>query len=138
MAQISLVLKQESPTSVQLQHDDFQVIVDRPNSQGGGGAGLMGGQYMLVGIGGCFCSTLFAAAHSREISIEGLRVAVSAQLSEMAPKRFTQVKLQVSYAQCSQPEEMEKLLEIAEKGCISVNTVKHGLDFEVVDVAHSV
>lgn len=137
MAQISLVLQQQSPTSVQLQHDEFPLAVDRPSSQGGGGAGLMGGQYMLVGIGGCFCSTLFAAAQSRDIEIKGLRVAVKAELTEEAPKRFAAVKLEVAYEYCSQPDSFGKLLEVAEKGCISVNTVKKGLDFQAGEVAYS-
>ena len=131
MATISLSLHQNTKTSVQLQNDHFQITVDRPVESGGGGAGLMGGQYMLTGIGGCFCSTLFAAAISRDINIEGLKVTVEATLSEDLPKRFTNILLLTSYKNCSHPEEFDKLLKIAEQGCISVNTIKSGIDLNV-------
>jgi len=131
MATIEIQLAQNSPTSVQLQHQDFPIIIDRPVEKGGHGHGLMGGQYLLTGIAGCFCSTLFAAAQSREITIEGLQVNVTATLSEELPKRFTKVQLDVSYKNTSHPDEFDKLLVIAEKGCISVNTVKNGLNFNV-------
>jgi len=124
-------LEQCSNTAMQLQNDDFDVVIDRPREKGGGGKGLMGGQYLLLGIGGCFCSTLFAAAQSRDIQMEGLQVEVHGTLSEELPKRFTHVALLVSWQKCNQPSEFVKLLKIAEKGCISVNTIKTGLSFEV-------
>lgn len=131
MANINLLLKQVSPTAMQVQNDNFKIIVDRPKAQGGGGEGLMGGQYLLAGIGGCFCSTLFAAAQSRDITIEGLNLVVNASLSDDLPKRFTNIELEVSYKECSHPEEFQKLLQIAEKGCISVNTMIQGIGFKV-------
>jgi len=132
MATIALTLIQNSTTSVQLQNNDFNIIVDRPVDKGGNGLGLMGGQYMLTGIGGCFSSTLFAAAQSRAIKIEGLTITISAILSEELPKRFTDITLKVSYEVCSHPAEFDKLLAIAEQGCISVNTVKNALSFSAV------
>ncbi|AXT20089.1 OsmC family peroxiredoxin [Flavobacteriaceae bacterium AU392] len=129
MGTIKIILKQNSETSVQLQHDQFKIIVDRPKEKGGGSEGLMGGQYMLTGVGGCFCSTLFAAAQSRDIQINGLKVIVEATLSDELPKRFTDIVLYTSYENCSHPSEFEKLLAIAEQGCISVNTMKKGVTF---------
>jgi len=128
---VSIKLIQSSPTSMQLDHSDFEIKVDRPIKQGGGGSGLMGGQYLLVGIAGCFCSTLFAAAQAREIKIEGLKVTLRAELSVEAPKRFTDISLDVTKDFCSHPEEFKKLLAIAEKGCISVNTVKREVGISV-------
>ncbi|NAS30764.1 OsmC family peroxiredoxin [Flavobacteriaceae bacterium R38] len=126
---VKIVLKQSSATAVQLQNGEFTITVDRPVEKGGGGTGLMGGQYMLTGIGGCFASTLFAAAQSREIEINGLKIEVNGSIGEELPKRFTDVTLDVSYETCSHPEEFEKLLTIAEQGCISVNTMKNGIAF---------
>ncbi|NER13627.1 hypothetical protein GWK08_09275 [Leptobacterium flavescens] len=131
MSTVKIILGQVSETAVQIQNSDFKVVVDRPESKGGGGLGLMGGQYMLAGVGGCFCSTLFAAAQSRDIQIEGLKVEVNGTISEELPKRFTDISLDISCSSCSQPSEFEKLLAIAEKGCISVNTVKNGISFKV-------
>ncbi|MEM7299403.1 MAG: OsmC family protein [Bacteroidota bacterium] len=132
METIKLELRQHSETAVRLSNDLVEVIVDRPIEKGGGGAGLMGGQYLLTGIGGCFCSTFFAAAQARDFTIEGLVVKVIATVSEDPPKRFTDIKLEVSYDTCSDPAVFDKLLVIAEQGCISVNTVKNGLNLSVV------
>lgn len=131
MSRVTIKLEQVSETGMQLMNEDFEVRVDRPVEKGGNGQGLMGGQYMLVGIGGCFCSTLFAAAQSREIAIAGLQVSIQATISEDLPKRFTEVVLGISYTSCSEEKEFHKLLKIAEKGCLSVNTVKNGLNFRI-------
>ncbi len=131
MSQVTLNLQQVSPTGMQLIHDDYKIQVDRPVEKGGHGQGLMGGQYMLVGIGGCFCSTLFAAAQSRDIEITGLTVNIQASISEDLPKRFSEIALNVTYASCSHEEEFGKLLKIAENGCLSVNTIKNGMNFSV-------
>lgn len=131
MATIQIQLNQNSETSVELQHDQFNITIDRPVAKGGNGKGLMGGQYMLAGIGGCFCSTLFAAAQARDIKIKGLSVTVSGELSEELPKRFTSITLDTTYKNCSHPSEFDKLLAIAEQGCISVNTIKNDVAFKV-------
>jgi len=132
MGAIKIILEQASPTSMRLVND-FQIVVDRPAEKGGGGTGLMGGQYLLTGIAGCFCSTLFAAAQARQILIENLKVVLEANLSQDLPKRFDAVQLHVSYGSCNQPDEFGPLLKIAEKGCLSINTIKKGMDFRIVD-----
>ncbi|WP_339750960.1 OsmC family protein [Algoriphagus aquimarinus] len=129
MAQLSIKLAQTSPTAVETQVANHSITVDRPVEKGGGGLGLMGGQHMLIGIGGCFCSTLFAAAQSRGIEVEGLAVEVSATLAEEGAPRFTAIHLGVTCQKPESSEEVEKLIAIAEKGCISINTVKSGLNF---------
>jgi len=134
MEQIKITLEQHAETSMRLKNDDFEIVVDRPVAKGGGGAGLMGGQYLLTGIAGCFCSTFFAAAQARNIKVEGLTVQVIASVSEDLPKRFTDVKLEVSHERSSDPDSFEKLLKMAEQGCISVNTVKHAMNFSTQQV----
>lgn len=129
MGKINITLEQHAETSMKLKHDQFGIIIDRPVEKGGGGAGLMGGQYLLTGIAGCFCSTLFAAAQAREVKIEGLNVQVTASVSDDLPKRFTDVQLDVTYENCSDPGAFGKLLKMAEQGCISVNTVKNSMTF---------
>jgi len=137
METIKIKLEQCSETAMQLENDVFNVIVDRPVTKGGGGAGLMGGQYLLTGIGGCFCSTFFAAAQTRGLEVEGLKAIVVASLSEDLPKRFTNINLEVSYESCSDPDLFQKLLPIAEKGCLSINTIKHGMGFKISQQQYS-
>ncbi len=133
METIEIYLEQHSKSSMKLRKDTFSVIVDRPKEKGGGGEGLMGGQYLLIGIAGCFCSNLFAAAETRSIKIDGLTVKVTAVSSDDLPKRFTEVSLNVSYAECSDENTFKKLLIIAERACISVNTVKNGITVNILN-----
>lgn len=128
---MQITLNQISPTAMHLENDQFSITVDRPIEKGGGGQGLMGGQYYLIGIGGCFCSTLFAAAQSRNVEISGLKVIIKPTMSEDLPKRFSEVALDVSYASCSNEAEFDKLLKIAEKGCLSINTAKQGMSVNI-------
>jgi len=131
MPSVQLQLAQYSPTSMKLEHDQFSIIVDRPEAKGGGGQGLMGGQYLLIGVGGCFCSNLFAAAQARSIVIEGLQVQITGRIGDETPKSFSSIELHASYTSCSQEEEFPKLLRIAEKGCLSVNTLLKGAEVKV-------
>ena len=131
MPSVSLQLAQNSTTSMKLENDQFSIMVDRPEAKGGGGQGLMGGQYLLLGVGGCFCSNLFAAAQARSIEVEGLKVKIIGTISEDLPKRFNHIELQASYASCSKEDEFPKLLRIAEKGCLSVNTLLKGAEVHV-------
>jgi len=137
MSQVKIRLKQHSQSAMELENDTLKIIIDRPVEKGGGGEGLMGGQYLLAGIAGCYCSTLFAAAQARDIEIKGLTIDVSATMTDDLPKRFSQVNLGVSYDFCSDENMLNKLLTIAEKACLSVNTVKTGLAFSVAATSAS-
>lgn len=118
---IKITLDQYDATGMQLENES--IFIGRPNKNSDPSKKtLMGGQYLLLGIGGCFCSTLFAAAASRDIKIEGLRAEVTGNI-ETTPKRFGQINIHTSYDYCSHPEEYTKLLALAEKGCISINTI---------------
>ena len=131
MAQVKLELIQTSASGMRLNHDDYSIRIDRPEEKGGGGDGLMGGQYMLIGIGGCFCSNLFAAAQARNIKIDGLQLTVQASISETSPNTFEDFILLPSYEYCSHEDQFDKLLKIAKKGCISVNTITNGANVQV-------
>lgn len=132
MAAITVAFKQITDTATLAKVGDYELTIDRPPAKGGGGAGPMGGQALLTGVGGCFASTLFGAAQARGWTISGLELLLSAQLSESAPKRFASIQLEVVAGTCSEPGEFAKLVRIAEKGCISINTVKQGLAVDVV------
>lgn len=108
---------------MQLEYEDENILVGRSNNNLYSSNGLVGGEYLLVGIGGCFSSNLLAAAQSRKVRIIGLKVEVTAKISE-AHKSFNEINLNISYGYCSSPNEFEKLLKIAENGCISINTFK--------------
>ncbi len=105
------------------------VAIDRPLDKGGADAGPMGGELFLAAIGGCFMSNLLAAISARNAQVSGAQIEVIATLAD-SPSRFTAVELCVS-AECADRELFEKLVEIAERGCIMVNTLKGKLDLQV-------
>jgi len=106
-----------------------KVAIDRPLDKGGADAGPMGGELFLAAIGGCFMSNLLAAINTRHAQVSGVQTEVIATLAD-APSRFTAVELCVS-AEFADRELFEKLVEIAEHGCIMMNTLKGKLDLQV-------
>ena len=106
-----------------------KVAIDRPLGKDGADAGPMGGELFLAAIGGCFMSNLLAAINARHAQVSAVQTEVTAMLAE-APSRFTAVDLCVS-AECADRELFEKLVEIAERGCIMLNTLKGKLDLQV-------
>ncbi len=128
MAQIEVTLKQASPSTTQGTARHHEVLIDRPEAKGGADRGPMGGEYMLMGVGGCFASNLLAAAKAREIPLADLRIRVSATLSQ-EPARFSAVHLAVSGD--VDRAQLEKLVLVADRACISMNTVRPALDLSV-------
>jgi len=103
-----------------------KVLIDRPTSKGGDDQGPMGGELFLASIGGCFMSNLLAAIRAREAAVSDVRTEVIGSLAE-SPARFSSVELCVS-ANYSDRDLFEKLVEIAERGCIMVNTLRGTLE----------
>ena len=122
-------VRQTSSSTSEATIRGHQISIDRPLEKGGADAGPMGGELFLAAIGGCFMSNLLAAIHARKAHVSAVQTEVIATLAE-APSRFTAVELCVS-AECADRELFEKLVEIAERGCIMVNTLKGKIDLQV-------
>lgn len=99
-----------------------QVFVDRPAEKGGEDRGMMGGEYLLIALGGCFMSNLLAAIQAREADIRDVKLQINGTL-ESAPSRFSDIEVQVS-AEASDRAQLEKLVEMADRACISSNTLR--------------
>jgi putative redox protein len=106
-----------------------QLVMDRPEAKGGSNAGMMGGEAMLNGLGGCFMSNLLAAARARDIKLTNARADIEGDMAD-APSRFTAIRMTVS-AQCDPKEELNKLVTIAERGCISANTLRTAVELSI-------
>ncbi|MGE0160852.1 MAG: OsmC family protein [Gemmatimonadales bacterium] len=104
-------------------------LVDRPIEKGGADEGPMGGDYFLTAVGGCFMSTLLAAIRAREAAVSNVRTKVTGTLAQ-GPTRFTAIELEVS-ADHSDDELFAHLVDIAQEGCIMVQTLKRGVDLGV-------
>jgi putative redox protein len=98
------------------------VYVDRPAIKGGADRGPLGGEYVLVGLGGCFTSHLLAAISARQAPIADVSVAVSGTL-DGTPERFTAFELVVS-ASSADPELLAHCVALAERSCQVVTTLR--------------
>jgi putative redox protein len=130
MPAVSLRVSQISTSASEACAREHSFQMDRPEAKGGSNAGMMGGEALLAGLGGCFMSNLLAAAAAREITLGNVVADVTGQLSETGPSRFVAISVTVS-GDCSAPDEFTKLVAIAEKGCIVANTLVSSVDLAV-------
>jgi putative redox protein len=87
---------------------EHKVVMDRPEAKGGQNRGAMGGENLL------------AAAQSREHDIKDIKLRITGSLAS-APPSFTAVEMKI-IADYNDKNAMEKLVTIAERGCIVANT----------------
>jgi putative redox protein len=120
--QVKAVVKQISGTTSEAAARNHISLIDRPEGKGGTNRGPMGGELMLMGIGGCFMSNLLANVKSEQLDISDLSLSVSATLED-SPARFSKIVLTLTSA-CPDKGVLQQLLTIAEAGCIALNTVK--------------
>ena len=127
--EMKIQLRQVSKWTSEATFRDHQVLIDRPTAKGGTDMGPMGGELFLAALGGCFMSTLLAAIRAREAEISGVRTEVIGILED-SPARFAAVEL---YVTADNPDEelLERLVEIADRGCIMMNTFRGKLDVRV-------
>lgn len=122
-------MKQVSETASKAEVRGHTINIDRPEAKGGTDTGALGGEVFLSGLGGCFMSTLLAAASAREITLSGIQVDIGAELAEK-PARFSEITMTVSGTYPDR-KEMEKLVVIAERGCIVSNTLRGAVELKV-------
>ena len=106
-----------------------EIVMDRPEPKGGTNAGMMGGEAVLTGLGGCFMSNLLAAAKARNIELTDARAEIEGEMAD-APSRFTAIQMTIS-ANCNPPQELDKLVTIAERGCIAANTLRAAVPLSI-------
>ncbi len=127
--EIAIRIRQTSARTSEASIRKHRVLIDRPEPKGGADEGPMGGELFLAAIGGCFMSNLLAAIRAREASVSDAQVEVIGALAD-APARFTSVELHVS-ANYQDAELFEKLVGIADRGCIMMNTLRGKLEVSV-------
>jgi putative redox protein len=132
-SEMKIQLRQTSASATEAVMGRHKVVIDRPVAKGGGDTGPMGGELFLAAVGGCFMSTLLAAIKAREAQISDVRVGVVGSLAD-SPTRFAAIELRVA-AESRDPELLEKLVGIADRGCIMMNTLRGTLDVRVLIAA---
>jgi putative redox protein len=126
---ISIEVEQVGPSTGSATARSHTVFVDRPVEKGGSDRGPLGGEYLLVSLGGCFLSTLLAAVRTREADVSNVRVSAVGTVGGV-PERFESIALHVS-ANYSDRDLMQKLVAIAERGCLVTNTLKDAVQLSV-------
>jgi putative redox protein len=129
MATATVTVEQISSTASRGNARGHELVMDRPESKSGTNEGMMGGEAMLNALGGCFMSNLLAAANARDIALNNARADIEGDLAD-TPSRFTVIRMSVS-AQCNPPEELNKLVTIAERGCITANTLRTAVELSI-------
>ena len=115
-------LAQAGPTTAEAVARSHSVFVDRPTAKGGTDRGPLGGEYLLIALGGCFMSNLLAAIRARDAAVSDVTVAVDGTL-EGTPERFTSFAMHVS-ASHHDPVLVRKLIDIAYRACAVTNTLR--------------
>ncbi|MSO29658.1 MAG: OsmC family peroxiredoxin [Acidobacteria bacterium] len=126
---VSVNVEQIGPSTGRAQARSHTVLVDRPVEKGGDDRGPLGGEYLLVSLGGCFLSTLLAAIRTREADVSDVRVSIAGTIGGV-PERFESIAMRVA-ATHTDADLMRKLILVAERGCLVTNTLKEAVVISV-------
>ena len=129
MNQVKIQIRQVSTSTSEATLRNHQVLVDRPADKGGADEGPMGGELFLASVGGCFMSNFLAAIKARAAEISDVRTEVIGTIAD-SPARFSAVELLVT-AESPSRELLERLVDIADRGCIMMNTLRGKLDVHI-------
>ena len=129
MTTMKIQVRQVSAATSEATLRTHHVLIDRPVEKGGTDRGPMGGDLFLASVGGCFMSNLLAAIRARGEQISDAHLEVIGTIAE-SPARFSALELYVT-ADGANPELLEKLVEIADRGCIMMNTLRGKLDVRI-------
>lgn len=130
MANIPVQVNQVGPATAEGHIRTHSVLIDRPEGKGGDDKGAMGGELLLVSLGGCFMSNLLAAIRARGAAIGDVKIAINGNLEGTLP-HFTAIEMRIS-AINEDRELLEKLVTISERSCIVANTLKGNVDLSFV------
>ena len=131
MSEVNVSVRQISPTTTEGSARTHTVLIDRPTAKEGTDRGMMGGEMLLVALGGCFMSTLLEVVRTRQAAISDIQVAITGTL-DGTPPHYTAIRLLIS-AQQSDRVQFEKFVIMAERACIVANSLRAAvpLTFEI-------
>lgn len=84
---------------------------------------------MLLSLGGCYMSTLIAAARARDLDPSDLSVTVDADIGGN-PQQFERATMTV-HGDVDDEATLQKAIDIAERSCLVTNTLKGGMTVDV-------
>ncbi|MGX1274683.1 OsmC family protein [Streptomyces phaeoluteigriseus] len=124
MPEIGVSLRPVGGSVVVGQARDHTVTIDRPKEKEGTDTGPMGGELLLLALGGCYVSTFLAAlrAEAPEADASDISFQVDGTLVS-APTRFSEITVRVSAPAVLQDLVLKPLLK-AERGCVVHNSIR--------------
>lgn len=125
MPAISVKLNSVNDATTEGQARNHHILIDRPHDKGGHDQGAMGGELLLLSLGGCFNSNLLAAIKARQLPIDDISIVISGQL-EGTPSRYESIEL-IVHSAYEDRSTLEKLVTISERSCIVANTLKNAV-----------
>ncbi|MFH2132170.1 MAG: OsmC family protein [bacterium] len=128
-AEVKVQVVQISESASEGNVRNHSVTIDRPEAKGGADKGPMGGEFLLMGLGGCFMSNLLAAIKAREANVSNVKIDITGT-ADGTPGRYVAARMDIS-ADFDDRELMTKLVTIAERGCLVANTLKNALDLTI-------
>jgi putative redox protein len=129
MNSVSVQLTRTGQTATTTDIRGHVLTFDRPESNDGHNQGPMGGEAFLASIGGCFMSTLIAAANARGVKVDDARCEVTGTISD-GPRRYRSVDITAHAGSCP-AEDFRHLVLLAERGCLVLNTLRGDLSLTV-------
>src|SRR6186997_1408212 len=112
---LTVQVQQIGPATATAKARTHTVVVDRPVAKGGEDRGPLGGEYLLVALGGCFLSNLLAAIRTREAAVANVAVQVSGTI-DGPPDAFSSFTMTVS-ATHNDAGLVRKLIAMAARAC---------------------
>ena len=125
MPEMQVQVKQVGATTSEGSIRHHAVLIDRPAAKGGEDKGPMGGELLLVALGGCFMSNLLEVIRTREAPINNVNIDIAGTL-EGTPPHYTHISMKVR-AEHDDADLLEKLVLMSERACIVANTLKPAL-----------
>ncbi|MFJ9012762.1 OsmC family protein [Streptomyces canus] len=127
MPEIGVSLRPVGGSVVVGQARDHTLTIDRPKEKEGTDAGPMGGELLLLALGGCYVSTFLAALQAEDPQADpaAFSFRVDGTLTS-APTRFSEITVRVS-APAGLQDLISKPLLKAERGCIVHNSIRDAI-----------
>ena len=116
------------PLRCEVTAGEFTIAVDEPESAGGTGTAPQPTDLLLASVASCFTLALVHSAGKRAIPLSSLQVDA---VGDYAGRRFAAMHITVDAAGPT-PEQLATLLEAAEQVCYVTNTLRAGVDVDVV------
>ncbi len=126
---VTVGVDQVGPSTGKATARSHSLLIDRPVEKGGEDRGPLGGELLLLSLGGCFLSTLLAAIKTRSADVSDVHVIVTGSIGGV-PERFEAIDMRVT-ARHGDVDLMRKLVGMAERGWLGANTLRDAVVLKV-------